>query len=633
MNLKITQKLLLGVVGQLVFIGLLLTFALVFNSKLSTILDDTNEGMENLNDLGELHTEIINYLNEEKTLSEVKGHLSQAKSSVDDKELLLLVNSIVSELERVERNRINNIQIEKDFYDATNSSKVQSDGYIELVTNRLIGESTRSGVSTLERNVLIGAKSASDLNFQLQLLFEKLKDDIRAKSELLGVLEQFKANVARDYEALKNTPFVDMVLQAGESNKVLMDLANHYIDNVEEIDDIKSKLEGEMESFEVRVGEESVNTMAGAFGDLRSSITTLFTILLIISIVLILVNFTTTRLMGFVFKQLNIDLRRIADGDLTLAIPEGFDTRKDEIGDFARSVGSILKNLTNIVGSFKTGANNFRTASTQLSANANEISSGVNEQAASTEEVSSSMEEMAANIQQNTENADMTRQISRETTTAMEEVSVASDESAQSVRNINSRIKVVVDIAEKTDLLAINAAVEAARAGDQGKGFAVVAAEVRKLAERSQVAAQEIVDLTQKGTEATEISNEQLKALLPKIRKTTQLVEEISTASQEQQVGVGQVNNAMQQLSMVTQKHTSAAEEMASSSEEMARQAVELNEVTTFFKMNEKNSPKSSFTKTHLNPGVASPTFTRKKQPLIDLDLDEKVLENEYENI
>ncbi|TRX61090.1 methyl-accepting chemotaxis protein [Carboxylicivirga sp. M1479] len=633
MNLRITQKLFLGVAGQLVFIGLLITFALVFNSKLGSILDDTKDGMDNLNELGELHTEIMKYVSEEKSLSEVKQHLNLAKSSIDDNELLVLINGIVSKLDRVEKNRISNVEIERDYYTATNSAKKQSDGYIEMVTNRLIGESTRSQVSTLERNVLVGAKNASDLNFQLQLLFESLKDDIRVKNELLKVLDQFKANVASDYEALKNTKFVDMVLQAGESNKVLMDLANRYIANVEDINDINSELEGELDNFEIRVSDESVNTMANAFGDLRSSITGLFIILLIISLVLIVVNFTTSRLMGFVFKQLNIDLQRIADGDLTLTIPDGFDTRKDEIGDFARSVGSILTNLTNIVGTFKNGANNFRTASSQLSANAGEISSGVNEQAASTEEVSSSMEEMAANIQQNTDNANQTYQISKDTTLAMEGVTAASDESAKSVRNINSRIKVVVEIAEKTDLLAINAAVEAARAGDQGKGFAVVAAEVRKLAERSQLAAQEIVDLTQKGQKATEESNEQLKELLPKIRKTTQLVEEISTASQEQQVGVGQVNNAMQQLSMVTQKHTSAAEEMASSSEEMARQAVELNELTTFFKMQEQNKGFTNSFKRNVQSEVVRPGFTKRNQPLIDLDLDEKVLAEEYENI
>ena len=158
----------------------------------------------------------------------------------------------------------------------------------------------------------------------------------------------------------------------------------------------------------------------------------------------------------------------------------------------------------------------------------------------------------------------------------MEEVAQASEESMNAVQDIFSKINVVVEIAEKTDLLAINAAVEAARAGDEGRGFAVVAAEVRKLAERSQRAANEIVKLAERGMIKTEESANKLKAIVPEIHETSRLVDEIATASREQEAGANQINSAIQQLSMVTQQNASSAEEMASSSEEMASQASEL---------------------------------------------------------
>ncbi len=262
--------------------------------------------------------------------------------------------------------------------------------------------------------------------------------------------------------------------------------------------------------------------------------------------------------------------------------------QKDEVGQLADYLNQMTTNLKRIVGSILNGASNISGASQQLSSGAQQISSGVSEQAAAAEEVSSSMEEMASNIMQNTENAIKTMNISLKSSNSVEQVSFASEDSMKAVRDIYSKINVVVEIAEKTDLLAINAAVEAARAGDQGRGFAVVAAEVRKLAERSQMAANEIVDLARNGLNKTEESNRLLKSIVPDIQETSRLVEEIASASKEQEVGVEQVNTAIQQLSMVTQQNASASEEMAGSSEELAAQSVDLEEVTQFFTI-EKN--------------------------------------------
>jgi len=212
------------------------------------------------------------------------------------------------------------------------------------------------------------------------------------------------------------------------------------------------------------------------------------------------------------------------------------------------------------------------------------ISQGSTEQAASTEEVSSSMEEMVSNINQNAENAKQTEKIALQASGDISQGSKAVITTVDAMKRIADKISVVGEIAEKTDLLAINAAIEAARAGEQGKGFAVVAAEVRKLAENSQAAAKEINDVSKTSVKVADESGILLQKIVPDIQKTAVLVQEISAASLEQNSGANQVNNAIVQLNAVTQKNAAAAEEMSSSAEELASQAEQLKELVSFFK-------------------------------------------------
>ena len=195
------------------------------------------------------------------------------------------------------------------------------------------------------------------------------------------------------------------------------------------------------------------------------------------------------------------------------------------------------------------------------------------------------MEEMASNIQQNTDNAAQTEKISHKAAQNARESGAAVSDAVMAMNEIAGRISIIEEIARQTNLLALNAAIEAARAGEHGKGFAVVATEVRRLAERSQIAAREIGAFSTDTLEISEKAGMMLEKLVPDIRKTAELVQEISAASREQNSGTQQINKAIRQLDQVVQQNASAAEEMASTSEELASQAQQLQGSISFFKI------------------------------------------------
>src|SRR6056297_1679723 len=318
---------------------------------------------------------------------------------------------------------------------------------------------------------------------------------------------------------------------------------------------------------------------------------------------------------------------------------------ENEIGLINNAIADLAGQLTGIVSDIKSNAGNLSAASQQLSSSSEQLSQGASEQASSAEEVSSSMEQMAANIQQNSDNARQTEQIAVKASNGIKDVSVAAQDSLASIRKIAEKITIINDIAFQTNILALNAAVEAARAGEHGKGFAVVAAEVRKLAERSKVAADEIDELSKSGVDISEKAGKQLADIVPEIEKTAQLVQEISASSMEQNSGAEQVNNAIQQLNQVTQQNAAASEELATSSEELASQAQQLKENIGYFVTGEKkkkikntdiklDTPDSQQKagKKQKNPYKKSQDQSKKSQG-IDLKMyDKKNMDDEYEN-
>lgn len=271
---------------------------------------------------------------------------------------------------------------------------------------------------------------------------------------------------------------------------------------------------------------------------------------------------------------------QLAEGNLAVKIEGG---SKDETGQVLTAMQAMVGKLSQIIGEVRNAADGLASASEEVSATAQSISQTTSQQAASVEETSASIEQMSASINQNTENAKITDGMASKAAKEAGDGGDSVQQTVQAMKKIAQRISIIDDIAYQTNLLALNAAIEAARAGEHGKGFAVVAAEVRKLAERSQVAALEIGELSTSSVEMAERAGRLLGEMLPSINKTSDLVQEITAASEEQAAGVSQINSAMNQLNQVTQQNASSSEELASTAEEMSTQAEQLQQAMSFF--------------------------------------------------
>jgi methyl-accepting chemotaxis protein len=324
----------------------------------------------------------------------------------------------------------------------------------------------------------------------------------------------------------------------------------------------------------------------------------------------------------------------IGEGDLTVTLDV---SSQDEIGDMMRALQVMVTKLQEVIGYVQTSSGNIAAASEQMSASSEQVSQGATEQAASAEEVSASMEQMVSNIQQNTDNAQQTEKIALQAAEDIREGNQAVDQTVESMKTIAGKITIIGEIARQTNLLALNAAVEAARAGEHGKGFAVVAAEVRKLAERSQQAANEIDALSKSSVAVAEKSGKLLEQIVPSIQKTAKLVQEITASSIEQNTGADQINNAVQQLSQVIQQNATASEEMATSSEELANQAEQLQQAIAFFKLDARRRTPTGASvkataKSKLSPrSVAHKAAPKKQAAGVPLNLGVDGLDAQYE--
>jgi len=341
-------------------------------------------------------------------------------------------------------------------------------------------------------------------------------------------------------------------------------------------------------SGEVEAGQESIGQVK-IFATLRylreeeyqSLIMTIVQVFLLDFFIVLILTLAIRAVLLKPLKEVVCFVRKVSAGDLTEMFVIN---REDEVGNLLQAMNQMILNLREIMDDVRKGADKVASGSQAMSASAEEMSQGGTQQAAAAEQVSSSMEEMVSTIRHNADNATETGRLALKAAEAVREGGEAVNETFAAMKKIAHKISVIEEIARQTNMLSLNAAIEAARAESHGKGFAVVASEVRKLAEQTRKAAIEIGELTISNLEISERASQMLAGIVSDIQKTSDLVQEISAATREQYNGAEQVNKAVQQLDRVIQQSTSTSEELSSTSHELASQAEQFREIIGFFK-------------------------------------------------
>jgi len=506
-----------------------------------------------------------------------------------------LKNLIESSARRLQKNKQAFEQMGSDL----DSAGTEIEESLQTLATRLSAEGNQRGV-----------RGVKDMQLSLIRLRLAAMDSIIAREE--GRISEERLAIIEAESAALHEKLRTLKFQAGFENKQFVTTIANAIPVLEKTikEDLRTLIEtGATESNDIEAAFTQLDTNLDADGNtialglesligstqeeadkattsmkqiLSDSLWTSLAVFLIAILTLLPAFYFSTRAIVNALT-LGVDFAdNLSAGDLTAHLRV---YTKDETGKLAGRLIFMRDKLREIVGSIQTGAGNVASGSTELSSSSQIVSEGATEQAASVEQVSASIEEMAESIKTTAESASKTEDIASRTATKAEEGGSAVQQTVIAMKDIAEKIAIIEEIARQTNLLALNAAIEAARAGEMGKGFAVVAAEVRQLAERSGTAAQEIGTLSISSVEVAERAGGLLEEMVPDIKSTSEMIQEIAAANNELSNSADQVARAINQLDKIVQANASAAEEMASTSAELSNQSTHLSTTVSYFQM------------------------------------------------
>ncbi len=540
-------------------------------------------------------------------VNEITAHVDDVYSVVADAVINRDLKKTYQDFSRVQVNFKKDIETIKGVVD-TPEEKTWAETFIIKYTNYL---------DKFEKDLLPLLQDQSDENWRDITNVDAQIDELRDEtlSSLNNIVSSLKAESA---EASKDNRIIKSLdEQIDDIRKTVQNILNQIVSSLQQesreaaedtrkimqadqrIDETRAAIKELAENFSESLIEEN-HEADRVYDATRVRVMWIGFIVIVIGVILAAtISYYTTRSISIPLNEAVALNNRLSEGDLTVEIKI---ERKDEIGSLQEAMLKMTEKLKTIISEVKTASTNVASGSQEISSSASELSAaserlsqGAAEQASSAEEISSSMEQMVSNIRQNADNALSTEKIAVKSATSAKDGGDAVYQTVAAMKEIAEKISIIEEISRQTDLLALNAAIEAARAGEYGKGFAVVASEVRKLAERSKKSANEISKLSISSVQIAEKANEMLTAIIPDIQRTSELVQEISAASNEQNSGANQINKAVQQLDEIIQQNASASEEMSSSTEqiastteELASQAEQLQAVMEFFTIDDR---------------------------------------------
>jgi len=440
----------------------------------------------------------------------------------------------------------------------------------------------------------------------------KALHDFESESEALGQMFATIASTTqteKDYLAKINSAYRDLrphfeqTLNLGLQKKP-QESYQYYMANASAPAASMRDTVKELANFEDKLNGEAVDEAVKAYGEAHLILLVLGAVAVLLAVAAgLLVTRSLIKQLGGEPAYAASVLHTVASGDLAVAVV----TKDHDESSMLYALKGMVDRLRQVINEVNSAADALAGAAEEVNQTSQSLSQSSSQQAAGVEETSASIEQMTASIGQNSDNAKVTDAMATKAAGEAAEGGEAVRETVSAMKQIAQKISIIDDIAYQTNLLALNAAIEAARAGEHGKGFAVVAAEVRKLAERSQVAAQEIGTVATGSVELAEKAGKLLTEMVPNIKKTSDLVQEIAAASQEQSSGVGQINSAVTQLSQATQQNAAASEELAATAEEMSGQAEQLQQTMSFFRTTGTGEPPAALTRKAVAKGRAKP--------------------------
>ncbi|MBN2742671.1 MAG: HAMP domain-containing protein [Marinilabiliaceae bacterium] len=448
------------------------------------------------------------------------------------------------------------LEADRDFY--------QSNLALSHVISAQLAQKTE-GVDKLWDDVFANMEQVQTRYGKFKLLF-----DLGAKQSYLDNDSLFQIE---SVDVLKFATQIKEALNANQIEKAMALYQESYLTTFEDAREIINLFTEELMNT-AQAEQKSIEAASS-----RSIKLSILICVIVLIVMIVAAYFVTQSILRPLMQVWHLS-GQVAKGDLSENV-EVFG--KDELSQMMQSFHEMIDKLRATIQNIRQSANELVAASGELANASGNISSGASEQAAAAEQVSASVEQMFASIMQNLENSKMTEEIAVRAAKTIDKGKDAMDLTIHAMQEIAQNITIINSIVYKTDLLSINATVEAARAGEAGKGFAAVAAEVRKLAELSRSSADKIEKLVSDNTRQAINSGEVLANIVPDVNKTADLVQEITSASNEQHTNATQINASVMQLSQLAQNYSALSEELASSSEEVAAQAMNLKGAVNFF--------------------------------------------------